>query len=142
MGHREGEPFYSAFAGYTRDPRPADSPFASAFAPIALFTRRVFEKDSWEGRRSDFGISPKALATVLSPECVSPAKNPLSDDPRDLHDPITVIETIRSAQSLEYTLRRAGELQTAIEAYCQAPSDATLRALKAMLGIRDAEAAP
>ncbi|MFO0562878.1 MAG: hypothetical protein U0269_32965 [Polyangiales bacterium] len=142
MGHLEGEPFYTAFARYTRDPRPADSPFASAFAPVALFTRRVYEKDSWEARRSDFGLAPKALATVLSPECISPAKKPLSDDPRDLYDPITVIETIRSAQSLEYTLRRATDVQTALDAYCRAPSNATLRALRALLGVRETEDAP
>lgn len=139
MGHEEGEDFYSAFARYTRDPRAADSPFASAFAPVTLFSRRVYEKDSWEARRSDFGLEPKTLATILSPECVLPAKKPASDDPRDLHDPITVLETIGAARSMEYTLQRANTVQTALDAYCRNPSDATLRALRALIGVRSEE---
>jgi hypothetical protein len=142
LGHEEGGAFYRAFARYARDPRPADSPFASAFAPVALFTRVVYEPDAWEARLSNFGLKPTSLATVLSPECVPALARPTSDDPRDLYDPRTLIDRIESGREVEYVLRRANELRALVEAHRAAPTADTLRALRNALGLRDPVAQP
>ncbi len=137
LGHERGQAFYSAFARYARDPRPADSAFATAFAPVVLFSRRALEEGSWDARLSNFTLKPNTLASELSPECIPPASKPTSDDPRDWLDPPTLLEHIRQGSELQYSLNRATTLLGLLRAYRENPSPATLRALRAGLGIRD-----
>ncbi len=142
LGHEPGQPFYRAFARFARDPRPAESPFASAFAPVTLFSRVAYEPESWEARLSDFGIEPKTLAIVLSPECEEPAKKPVSDDPREVYNPLELLEMIQSGQEISYSIRRAEELSAALVAFIERPGDEALRAIRARLGVPEPDAKP
>lgn len=137
LGHEPGQPFWDAFARFTREPARPDAPFASAYAPVTLFTRRERKPDDWEARISPFAVVPHTLATILSPECVSPAVAPASDDPRDLHPPPQLLEIIRRGTELQYSVQRAQRLDALVQGYLRAPTEEGRAALKQALGVRD-----
>lgn len=137
LGHAPGQPFWEAFARFTREPARPDAPFASAFAPVTLFTRRVRKPDDWEARISPFGVAPRTVGTILSPECVPPAVAPASDDPRDRHSPPDLLEIIRRGSELQYSVQRAERIDALVRAYLAAPTEEGRTALKQALGVRD-----
>lgn len=138
LGHGEGQPFYRAFARFSRDPRTPDAPMASAFAPVVVLSKAVFVPGSWEARNADFGLRATRLATVHSPECEEPARRATTDDPRDYLSPLELVDTIQRGSELRYSIQRATTVRERLDRYRADPSDANLQALRESLGIREA----
>jgi|LNFM01.1.fsa_nt_gb hypothetical protein len=138
LQHDEGGAFYRAFARFARDPRPADAPLSSAFAPIVSLGRRVYEAGSWEARRADFGLTTTYLATMLSPECEEPRPKPTSNDPREYLSPLEIIETIQQGAEVRYSIDRMTTVRDLLDRYRAEPNAANLQALRESLGLREA----